>query len=328
MLAAAAVAVKRSSHPAHGMEQLGRLRPHHHRRPVPRQRRRAQRQAAALRLELRGHRRRLVLLEPRRPPHPDKLRYAIDAYGRYVPVPARFPSAATASAPSPVASPITARPQTAGDHRGHQLQAALGRLGPCAGPEVRHPHRARHSAGFGRAQSAHRRQQPSTRRTPPTRPTPAPGIRPTGACSDNAAGQAWYDSLLRAVCRLGRRSAQGRLHRRPSLQARRDRHDSARSRRLAGRSCSVSRPAPPRWRMPQTWRAWPTCGASPTTTGMYGRSAPGKTFPQGVKDQFARLAAWAPYAKPGNWPDADMLPIGELSPHPGEGQPRVLASHP
>ncbi|MGD0648483.1 MAG: glycoside hydrolase family 27 protein, partial [Acidobacteriaceae bacterium] len=43
---------------------------------------------------------------------------------------------------------------------------------------------------------------------------------------------------------------------------------------------------------------------------------------QGTEDQFARLAAWAPYTKPGNWPDADMLPIGELRPEPGWGQAR------
>jgi hypothetical protein len=29
-------------------------------------------------------------------------------------------------------------------------------------------------------------------------------------------------------------------------------------------------------------------------------------------EQFARLNAWSPYAGPGHWPDADMLPLGEL----------------
>ena len=45
-------------------------------------------------------------------------------------------------------------------------------------------------------------------------------------------------------------------------------------------------------------------------------------FPFGVRDEFDRLAAWAPYVKPGNWPDADMLPEGSLTPHPGLGEPR------
>jgi alpha-galactosidase len=35
------------------------------------------------------------------------------------------------------------------------------------------------------------------------------------------------------------------------------------------------------------------------------------------------IASWAKYAKPGNWPDADMLPIGELGPLPGDGVNRT-----
>jgi alpha-galactosidase len=45
-------------------------------------------------------------------------------------------------------------------------------------------------------------------------------------------------------------------------------------------------------------------------------------FPFGVRDAFDRLAKWAPYVKPGSWPDEDMLPEGSLMPHPGWGQPR------
>jgi hypothetical protein len=50
---------------------------------------------------------------------------------------------------------------------------------------------------------------------------------------------------------------------------------------------------------------------------------PGQSeFPFGLKDEFDRIAKWAPYVKPGNWPDPDMLPEGSLTPHPGEGQAR------
>jgi alpha-galactosidase len=45
-------------------------------------------------------------------------------------------------------------------------------------------------------------------------------------------------------------------------------------------------------------------------------------FPFGLRDEFDRLAAWNVYAGPGNWPDADMLPFGYLGPNPGLGQPR------
>lgn len=45
-------------------------------------------------------------------------------------------------------------------------------------------------------------------------------------------------------------------------------------------------------------------------------------YPQGVGDQFARAAHWAPLARPDHWPDADMLAIGYLGPAPGWGKPR------
>lgn len=45
-------------------------------------------------------------------------------------------------------------------------------------------------------------------------------------------------------------------------------------------------------------------------------------FPFGIRDAFDRLAKWAPYVKPGGWPDDDMLPWGSLTPHPGWGEPR------
>ena len=46
-------------------------------------------------------------------------------------------------------------------------------------------------------------------------------------------------------------------------------------------------------------------------------------FPQSLTNQFANLASWEPFAGPGHWPDADMLPIGYLGPRPGWGQPRL-----
>jgi alpha-galactosidase len=45
-------------------------------------------------------------------------------------------------------------------------------------------------------------------------------------------------------------------------------------------------------------------------------------WPMSVKSQFARTAEWAKYAGPGHWPDADMLPVGEMRPSPGWGEPR------
>jgi alpha-galactosidase len=45
-------------------------------------------------------------------------------------------------------------------------------------------------------------------------------------------------------------------------------------------------------------------------------------YPQGLGDQFPRIAKWAGVAQPGGWPDADMLPIGYLGPAPGWGTAR------
>jgi len=48
----------------------------------------------------------------------------------------------------------------------------------------------------------------------------------------------------------------------------------------------------------------------------------GTSYPQGLGDQFENLLKWAGKSQPGHWPDADMLPLGHLSPAPGWGKPR------
>jgi alpha-galactosidase len=45
-------------------------------------------------------------------------------------------------------------------------------------------------------------------------------------------------------------------------------------------------------------------------------------YPQGLGDQFPRVAKWASLAQPGHWPDADMLALGFLGPAPGWGKAR------
>jgi alpha-galactosidase len=45
-------------------------------------------------------------------------------------------------------------------------------------------------------------------------------------------------------------------------------------------------------------------------------------FPIGIDAAFDKLALWNVHATPGHWPDADMLPIGMLRPHPGWGEAR------
>jgi len=48
-----------------------------------------------------------------------------------------------------------------------------------------------------------------------------------------------------------------------------------------------------------------------------------KAWSQGVLAQFGWTGKWASFQEPGRWPDADMLPLGRMAPHPGDGgQPR------
>ncbi|MDE2494928.1 MAG: glycoside hydrolase family 27 protein [Alphaproteobacteria bacterium] len=46
-------------------------------------------------------------------------------------------------------------------------------------------------------------------------------------------------------------------------------------------------------------------------------------FPSGVVTAFGHLALWSGWSGRGHWPDADMLPFGSLTPHPGWGEPRL-----
>jgi alpha-galactosidase len=54
----------------------------------------------------------------------------------------------------------------------------------------------------------------------------------------------------------------------------------------------------------------------------FSHTKPGDDFPNGIVTAFDNLARWAPYTRPGRWPDADMLPVGKLDPHPGWGEAR------
>lgn len=49
---------------------------------------------------------------------------------------------------------------------------------------------------------------------------------------------------------------------------------------------------------------------------------PDDDFPMGVRNIFDRLLPWVGQARDGRWPDADMLPFGMLTPHPGWGVAR------
>ena len=255
---------------------------------------------------------------------PDTLVYAIDANGRYVPVPARFPSAGAEALKQvmpnyPVPLPADRKfllyniESTSFKPLADWVHAQGLKFGIHI---VRGIPRASVERGLPIANSTfHAADAADTSDACPWDPTNW-GIR------NNAAGQAWYDSLLTQYAGWG-----VDLIKVDCISSHPYKIDEIRMIRRAidktGRPMVLSlSPGPTAlenaaevaetaqmWRISDDfWDFWAN------TTG--------KDFPQSLTGQFAKTAAWAQYTKPGNWPDADMLPIGEIRPVPGYGKPR------
>ena len=251
---------------------------------------------------------------------PDTLRYAIDPYGRYVPVPARFPSA------MPKGMKAAVKSDAAGAVK---LNATIENTNFTALADWVHAQGLKFGIHIVRGiprvsterntpvegSSFHAQDVADTTDVCPWDPT-------NWGVKDNAAGQAWYDSLLRQYAAWGIDFLKV-----DCIANHPYKEDEIRMIRRAidktGRPIVLSlSPGPTSldhaaavselsnmWRIADDhWDLW---------------DSQGKDFPQGTKDQFARLAAWEKYAKPGTWPDADMLPIGELRPAPGWGEART-----
>ncbi|HXS12832.1 MAG TPA: glycoside hydrolase family 27 protein [Acidobacteriaceae bacterium] len=254
---------------------------------------------------------------PQDRPKPETLRYAIDAHGRYVPVPARFPSARS-SAPAvpgtkgkltatieetsfkPLADWVHAQGLLFGIHIVRGIpRASVERNLPIAG------------SSFSAKDAA------DTSDACPWDPTNW-GVR------DNAAGQAWYDALLKQYAGWGVDLLKVDCiadHPYKLSEIRQIRRAIDKSGRKIVLSLSPGPTNPSHaaevaslanmWRISNDfWDLW---------SG--GNFADG--FPQALKGQFDHLATWSQFDfHPGQWPDADMLPFGELRPSPGWGQPR------
>lgn len=239
------------------------------------------------------------LENPQDRPTPDKLRYALDGNGRYVPVKARFPSAGQPPETSfrALSDWVHAQGLQFGIHivRGIPRES-VGKNLPIA------------DSSFHAADAADQ--------------TDACPWDPTNwGLRDNPAGQAWYDALLKQYAGWGVDLLKVDCisdHPYKASEIKMIRRAIDRSGRTMILSLSPGPTAPAHaaevaelsnmWRISDdVWDAW---------------SSKGKPFPQGVLDQFPRLATWQPHTRPGNWPDADMLPIGELRPSPGEGESR------
>jgi alpha-galactosidase len=255
-------------------------------------------------------------------PRPDTLRYAIDANGRYVPVPARFPSTQAANA-APTSQPAAAAPAP---KLAATIQAtSFEPLADWVHSEglkfgihiVRGIPRASVERNLPIANSAfHAADAADTADACPWDPT-------NWGVSDSPAGQAWYDSLLSQYAAWGVDLIKVDCISSHPYKAS-EIHMIRKAIDKTGRSIVLSLSPGPTpldnaaevgqlanmWRISDDfWDYW----ASPH---------PGKDYPQSLSGQFAKTAAWAQYAKPGNWPDADMLPIGHIGPVPGDGKPR------
>ena len=224
-------------------------------------------------------------------------RYEMDAYGRYVPVPARFPSAGTNFTFRPLADYLHSLGLKFGIHiiRGIPREAVVKNL-PIAG------------SSFHAAEAADA----------------------TDMCSWNAynyglnpshpAAQAYYDSLARQYAGWNVDFIKVDCiadHPYKGAEIRMFSEAIAKSGRPMVLSLSPGPTAIDKrhevFKFAQMWRisddVWDVWYSS-------------KGFPQGVKNLFSRAALWAGVARPGHWPDADMLPIGSLRPAAGWGEPR------
>lgn len=224
-------------------------------------------------------------------------RLVLDPYGRYVPAPNRFPSAAGGAGFKPLADYVHSLGLKFGIHilRGIPREAVVRNL-PIAGS-------AYHAADAVDIAS-----------TCPWN-TDNYGVDPR-----RPAGQAYYDSIGRLYASWGVDFVKADCIASHPYAGAEIRMLST-ALRHSGRHIVLSlSPGPaPIAKLTQLRRYANMWRISNDVWDLWHSSAP---YPQGVGDQFPRAARWAPLAEPGHWPDDDMLAIGALRPAPGWGKPR------
>jgi alpha-galactosidase len=263
-------------------------------------------------------------------PKPDTLVYAIDANGRYVPVPARFPSAGRAAPPKQLKQELTSTVVTGGTPTPETKLLASNTESTSFKPLADYVHaqglkfgihivrgipRASVQNNLPIANSAfHAPDAADTADACPWDPT-------NWGVKDNPAGQAWYDSLLSQYAGWG-----VDLLKVDCIAANPYKADEIRMIRRAidktGRPIVLSL-SPGPTSLDNADEVAELANMSRISNDVWDLWTNPKPWPIALSSQFARCAAWAPYAKPGYWPDADMLPLGELRPVPGDGKPRT-----
>jgi hypothetical protein len=221
----------------------------------------------------------------------------VDDFGRFIPVPARFPSALQGGKNAgftEIAKAVHAQGLKFGLHLVRGIpRVSVDRNLPIEG------------SAFSAQDAAD--------------PTDACPWDPTSwGIKDNAAGQAWYDSLLRQHAQWGadflkvdciannpyKASEIQQIHQAIGRSGRDVVLSLSPGPTALTHQADVARLSQ-MWRISNDiWDVWDSGGA---------------TFPIGIANQFENVARWASYAGPDHWPDADMLPVGELRPNPDVG---------
>jgi len=233
----------------------------------------------------------------------EKEKYIFDDYGRLIPALNRFPDAANGAGLKPLADWVHAQGLKFGIHLVRGIPRRDVEVNsPIAGSQFK-------AADAGDTSDA------------------CPWDEGNWGVKDNAAGQAWYDSMiglyagwgvdyLKVDC-ISNRPYKGSEIRQIAAAIKKTGRPIVLS--LSPGPTNLSHAAEvgkysQMWRISDDhWDVWHDTHKDPGGSG---------EFPFGTYDAFDRLAAWQPYVKPGNWPDEDMLPFGSLTPHPGWGQPR------
>ncbi len=165
----------------------------------------------------------------------------------------------------------------------------------------------------------------------PTRPSTCPWDEGNYGVSDTPAGQAYYDSMLKKYAGWGLDYIKvdcisDRPYRISEIK------QIAQAIKNAGRPIVLSlSPGPTALEhggevadYAQMWRI-----SDDHWDGWTFPHKPGEgDFPSGILQAFDLLAKWSPYARPGNYPDADMLPWGSLDAASGLGRAAPVARDP
>ncbi|MGC1921059.1 MAG: glycoside hydrolase family 27 protein [Acidobacteriaceae bacterium] len=224
--------------------------------------------------------------------------YTVDANGRYVPAVDRFPSADKDRGFKPLADYVHSLGLKFGIHiiRGIPKEAVARNL-PIAGSNYR-------AAEAADTSDTCRWNNDNY------------GVR------DNAAGQAYYDSIAKLYAGWGVDFVKIDCISQPYKTA--SIHMVSRALKKTGRPIVLSlSPGPtPLADASDVVQQAQMSRISDDFWDVWNRDTASGDFPQSVVHQFPLLAQWERYAGPGHWPDADMLPIGWLGPQPGWQQAR------